>query len=122
MSVASIAIAGTQTVVGLVGLLAGGAKVTHQEQQVDEFERYGYPQWFRIVTGLTEVFAGILLLAGLLWRPEASLVGGIVFSTAMVGAVVTHLRINDPLQKIGVPVVLLVLTVGLLAVQNAVVL
>jgi putative oxidoreductase len=119
MSLSSVAVAGVQTAVGLVGIVAGGAKVTHQEGQIEEFERYGYPQWFRVITGLIEMVAGVGLIVGIAWRPEAALFGGLVFSGTMIGAVATHVRIDDPLQKIAAPATLFVLTVVLLASQTA---
>lgn len=115
MSLANIAVLGSQALLGLVGVGAGGAKVTHQEDQIKEFQRYGYPQWFRVLTGVLELGAGIGLLVGLLWQPELSLVGGLLLSGVMVGAVVTHLRIGDPPSKTAVPASIFVLTVALLA-------
>lgn len=119
MSLSSVAVAGVQTAVGLVGIVAGGAKVTHRAGQIEEFERYGYPQWFRVITGLIEMVAGVGLIVEIAWRPEAALLGGLVFSGTMLGAVATHVRIDDPLQKIAAPAILLVLTVVLLASQTA---
>lgn len=73
MTVGNLAILGLQAALGLVGLGVGGAKVTHREDQVEDFQRFGYPQWFRIVTGLVEIGAGIGLLVGLRWRPGLAL-------------------------------------------------
>lgn len=114
MSIANIAVLGSQTVVGLVGLAVGGAKVTNQEDQIEEFQRYGYPQWFRLVTGVIEIGSGIGLIAGILWRPELALIGGVLFSGVMAGAVLTHLHIGDPPSKTAIPAVILGLTVALL--------
>jgi len=117
MTVASVAVLGFQAVLGFVGLGVGGAKVTHQENQIEEFRRFGYPQWFRVVTGLVEVVAGIGLIAGLLWRPEFAWVGGLLLSSVMVGAVVTHVRTGDPPSKTVVPAILFLLTGGLLTLR-----
>ncbi|MBX0297990.1 DoxX family protein [Haloarcula nitratireducens] len=115
MNLANIAVLGSQALLGLVGLGAGGAKVTHQDDQIEAFQRYGYPQWVRILTGVLELGAGIGLLVGLLWRPELSVVSGLLLSGVMGGAMVTHLRIGDPPSKTAVPAVILALTVALLA-------
>ena len=115
MSLANIVVLGSQTVLGLVGLGVGGAKVTHQRDQVEDFRRYGYPQWFRVLTGVLELGAGIGLLVGLLWRPELSMGGGLLLSGVMAGAVVTHLRSGDPPSKTAVPALVFTLTVALLA-------
>lgn len=117
MTVGNVAILGFQALLGLVGLGVGGAKVTHQEDQVEDFQRFGYPQWFRIVTGLVEIGAGIGLLVGLLWRPELAWVGGLLLSGVMVGAVVTHIRTGDPPSKTAIPAVLFLLTAGLLTIR-----
>ena len=117
MTVGNVAILGFQAVLGLVGLGVGGAKVTHQEDQVEDFQRFGYPQWFRIVTGLVEIGAGIGLLVGLLWRPELAWVGGLLLSGVMVGAVMTHIRTGDPPSKTAIPAALFVLTAGLLTIR-----
>ncbi|WP_407075693.1 DoxX family protein [Natronococcus wangiae] len=93
---------------------SGDAKVSHQDEQIEEFQRYGYPQWFRVLTGLLEIGAGIGLLVGLLWRPELSLAGGLLLGGDMAGAVVTHVRISNPLSKTAVPGVIFALTMGLL--------
>lgn len=113
----TVAILGSQAVLGLGGLGVGGAKVIHQEDQVEDFQRFGYPQWFRIVTGVVEIGAGAGLIAGLLWLPELTLAGGLLLSSVMVGAVVTHLRTGDPPSKAAVPTILLIFTVGLLAIR-----
>lgn len=117
MNLASIALLGTQAVLGLVGVGVGGAKVTHQEGQVEDFQRFGYPQWFRVVTGVVEISAGIGLIVGLLWRPEIAWVGGLLLSGVMSGAVVTHIRTGDPPAKTVVPAVLFTLTAGLLTLR-----
>ena len=115
MSLVTIAVSGLQAVLGLVGLVVGGVKVAGQEDQVDEFRRYGYPQWFRIGTGIVEISAGVALLAGIVWVPVLALVGGVLLAGVMGGAILTHLRISDPLSKIAVPTVLLLGTLALIA-------
>ena len=117
MNLANIAIHGSQAVLGLVSLDVGRAKVTRQEDQVEDFQRFGYPQWVRIVTGVVEIGSGIGLIVGLLWRPELALAGGLLLSGVMVGAVLTRVRTGDPLSKTAVPAVLFVLTAGLLTLR-----
>lgn len=117
MTLSNAAIFGFQAILGVVGLGVGGAKVTHQEAQLEEFQRFGYPQWFRVVTGLLEIGGGIGLLMGLLWRPEFAWVGGLLLSGVMMGAVVTHIRTGDPSSKTAIPAVLFALTAGLLIIR-----
>lgn len=117
MNLPNVAILGSQALLGLVGLGVGGAKVTNQEDQVENFQRFGYPQWFRIVTGLVEIGAGAALIVGLLWLPGLTLAGGLLLSGVMLGAIATHIRTGDPHSKTVAPAVLLVLTAGLLAIR-----
>lgn len=115
MSIANVAVLGSQAAVGLVGLAVGGAKVTDRRGQVEAFQRYGYPPWFRRVTGVVEIGSGIGLIAGLLWRPELALVGGVLFAGVMAGAVLTHVRVGDSPSKTAIPGAVFVLTVASLA-------
>lgn len=117
MNSASAVLFGTQALLGLVGLAVGGAKVTSRDEQVAEFHRFGYPQWLRVGIGIVEVGAGAGLLAGLVWRPGVALAGGLLFGCVLAGAAVTQVRSGDPPSKTAVPVGLLVLTAGLLAIR-----
>jgi uncharacterized membrane protein YphA (DoxX/SURF4 family) len=87
---------------GLLGgvfLLSGGTKLAGTEEQVEEFERYGYPQWFRTVTGALEASGGAGLVLGVA-SPLAGLVGAGVTTGVMAGAVATHLlRVRDPVEE-----------------------
>lgn len=117
MNLGHIAILGAQVVLGLVGLAVGAAKVTHQDDQVEDFQRFGYPQWFRVATGIVEISAGVALIAGLLWLPQLTAAGGLLLSSVMVGAVLTHIRTGDPPTKTVVPAILFVFTAGLLTIR-----
>lgn len=118
MSIANVAVLGTQAAVGLVGVAVAGAKVTDQQRQVEAFQRYGYPPWFRLVTGVVEIGSGIGLIAGLLWRPELAFVGGVLLVGVMAGAVLTHVRVGDPPSKAAIPAAVFVLTVAVLAYRS----
>ena len=69
MTLSTVALLGSQAVLGLVGLGVGGAKVTSRAGQVNEFRRFGYPQWFRVGTGILEIGAGVGLIGGWCGRP-----------------------------------------------------
>jgi putative oxidoreductase len=117
MSPESLIVSGLQGLLGLVGLLIGGVKVAGQEEQVAEFERFGYPQWFRIATGTIEIAAGTALVVGLLWLPALAPAGGVLLGIVMVGAVATHLRIGDPASKWAAPALLFALATTLIVLQ-----
>lgn len=90
------AVTATQTLLGLTFLGSGGAKLAGVRQMKEMFEHFGYPPWFRIVTGLVEVTAGTSLLAGLRNSRWAA-AGSLLACGTMAGALWTHLvRAGDP--------------------------
>ena len=52
------------------------------------FDKIGFGQWFRYVTGSLEVIGALLLLV-----PKTAAIGGWRLATVMIGAVGTHLFI-----------------------------
>jgi putative oxidoreductase len=66
-------------------LFAGGFKLSGAQTAIDNFAKWGYPDWFRIVTGLIEVTAAVLVLV-----PRTSFYGAALIVPTMVGAVLTH--------------------------------
>lgn len=111
MSSFSTALLGMQGVLALAMVGAGGAKIAGIESQIEEFQRYGYPQWFRLATGGIELLAGVVLVAGLFVTPVLALGGSLLVAT-MVGAVVTHVRMGDPATDIAPSAILLMLALG----------
>jgi len=103
-----------QVVLGVVFLGAGGQKLRGADQMVDDFARYRYPQWFRVVTGAVEVAGAAGMLAGL-GRPALVPPAGLLLGATMVGAIVTHVRVGDPRRAVARPAVLLALTGVVLA-------
>lgn len=93
---------------------SGAAKLAGADGQVAAFERYGYPQWFGVVTGGVELAGGLGLLAGGR-RSTLTLVGGGLVGGTMAGAVATHLRPRDPPARAAPAAVLL----GLVSVVSA---
>jgi putative oxidoreductase len=110
----SIPIIIVQVVLGLLFVLIGSMTVAGRKMFVENFRRFGYPQWFRVVTGSLEVLGGLGLLIGI-WLPWLAALASAGLALVMLGAVSTHLRIREPLQKIALPIVM-----GALAVVVAV--
>jgi putative oxidoreductase len=81
---------------------------------VENFRRFGYPQWFRVVTGSLEVLGGIGLLIGI-WLPWLAALASAGLTLVMLGAFLTEARTREPVQKIVLPIVL-----GALAIVVAV--
>ena len=81
-------------------LLAGGSKLTGAPETVTLFEAIGVGQWFRYVTGVTEVGSAIALFV-----PSLAPFGAVALVATMLGAIATHVFVigGSP----AVPVVLL---------------
>ena len=101
----SIPIIIVQVVLGLLFLAIGSMTVAGRKMFVENFRRFGYPQWFRIVTGSLEVLGGIGLLIGI-WLPWLAALVSVGLTLVMLGAVVTEVRTRETLQKIVFPIVL----------------
>lgn len=100
-----------QALLGTLFVIVGGTKLVGVDEQVESFERWGYPQWFRVVTGGIESAGGVALLAGVILTP-LTVVGVALIGGTMLGAVYTHaVRVGDPVSETAKPV-----TLGLLVV------
>ena len=92
---------------------AGGQKLAGTDQMVEEFDRYGYPQWFRIFTGAVEVTGAAGLLVGF-FRPVITPLAALLLTATMVGALATHIRLGDPAKNMAPPAVLLAMATTVL--------
>ena len=101
----SIPIIVVQVVLGLLFVVIGSMTVAGRKMFVENFRRFGYPQWFRVVIGSLETLGGLGLLIGLR-LPWLAALASAGLTLVMLGAVSTHLRIREPLQKIALPIVM----------------
>src|SRR5262245_32621254 len=69
-------------------LLAGSTKLLGDPTMVGLFDAIGIGQWFRYVTGLTEVGSALALLV-----PSLAVFGALALVATMIGAVAVHLFI-----------------------------
>ncbi len=93
---------------GGILLLSGGSKLAGVDRQIQRFEQWGYPQWFRLITGIVETIGGLGLLAGRV-RPLFGVLGGGLTVGTMLGAVYTELvRAPDSSSNPGRPAALLI--------------
>ena len=74
----------------LVCLRSGWLKVTGNVFWVRDFHRWGYPDWFRIVVGISELTSMALLLI-----PRLASYGAGLFAVVMLGAIYTHATHNE---------------------------
>jgi hypothetical protein len=86
----------------------GGAARTLRE----EFTAYHLPSAAFYVVGALKIAAGVVLLAGLYWPMPVRAAAGVV-AVLMVGAIVMHMRIKDPIMK-SVPAVAMLLMCAVL--------
>ncbi|PAE40543.1 DoxX family protein [Bacillus sp. 7884-1] len=91
-----------------IGFLMFGFMKFGSKQMVDEFQRYGYPGGFRIVTGLVEVIAAVFVISGI-WNDQIAAWGGLLIVGIMLGAIFTHIKVKDPVNRMMMPIVLLIL-------------
>jgi putative oxidoreductase len=92
----------------LVCLRSGLMKVTGNVFWVRDFHRWGYPDWFRMVVGITELTSLVLLLV-----PRFASYGASLFAVVMLGAMFTHYTHNETSR---LPFNLLLLTLSLIVV------
>jgi putative oxidoreductase len=100
----NITIWGLQILTALAFLAAGGSKLASAPEMVAMFEKIGFGQWFRYVTGSFEVVGALLLVL-----PRTAAIGGWLLAVVMIGGIGTHLFLigGNPVPAI----VLLVLAV-----------
>ncbi len=82
----SVALWGVQALLALAFLAAGGSKLAGAEPMVENFEKVGMGQWFRVLTGVLEIAGAVALLV-----PRAAFYGALLLACVMAGAVVAHL-------------------------------
>ena len=71
----------------------GGAKTLREE-----FLTYGLPGWAMTLVGATKITLAVLLLVGL-WIPGVGKPAALGIAAFMIGAIVMHVRVRDPLAK-----------------------
>jgi uncharacterized membrane protein YphA (DoxX/SURF4 family) len=94
--------------IGLIFVLAGGAKLAAQQMMLDQFAHFGYASWFMYLVGLGEVLLG----AGL-FIPRVMKLAALGLAPIMFGAVVTH-ALHDPLSA-AIPAAALLMLLGYVA-------
>tara|TARA_R110002126_G_scaffold29583_2_gene97503 strand:+ start:5219 stop:5596 length:378 start_codon:yes stop_codon:yes gene_type:complete len=72
----------------------GGSSQTLKE----EFAAYGLPVWFFYLVGVLKVGSAIALIVGL-WVPSLVMPAAGVVVGLMLGALVMHIKVRDPILK-----------------------
>ena len=76
-------------VLGILYIVTGTPKIVGVEYFTKSFDKFGYPQWLRILAGWMELSGGLLMLGGI-WFPPAALLGGLIIFPCMIGATITN--------------------------------
>lgn len=82
----------------------GTQNLTGNEKMIADFARWGYPEWFRVLTALIQILGAVLMLS-----PATSFYGAALLSFVLVGAIGTHLM-HDPLPTALSPLVFILFT------------
>ncbi|HEX4683586.1 MAG TPA: DoxX family protein [Gemmatimonadaceae bacterium] len=77
-----------QVALAAMFIAAGGSKLAGAAAMVAMFDAIGIGQWFRYVTGVIELSAGIALLI-----PSAAVFGALLLIPTMIGAIITNVFI-----------------------------
>jgi putative oxidoreductase len=109
MSVLETALLVLQGVLGVAAIAAGGTKLLGADMHVENFDRFGYPQSFRVVIGAVETLAGAGLLGAFVVTDALALAGAVAFGVVLLGAVGTHIRVGDDASVMAAPAVLFIL-------------
>lgn len=67
-------------------VLAGGSKLAGIPAMVQVFDKVGFGQWFRYLTGCLEILGAVGL-----WIPRISVYSALLLVCVMAGALATHL-------------------------------
>jgi uncharacterized membrane protein YphA (DoxX/SURF4 family) len=105
----------TDLTIGLQALVAASVFfvwVVRYANIVQEFRQYGLPDWLRDLVGILKMTFSAMLLIGI-ERPRFAVVGGIGIAILMGAAVVTHLRMKNPVLKMLPSLTLLVLSAAI---------
>ncbi|AWE07214.1 DoxX family protein [Lysinibacillus sp. 2017] len=104
-----------QGILALMFIMAGFGKVSGSKMHIEGFTKWGYPQWFRVVTGLIELIAAALLIVGF-WNETAAIIGVAILVAVGIGGVITHIRIKDTMKDTALILVLGILALALLII------
>ncbi len=79
---------------------------------VQEFKQYALPDWVRDLTGIVKLAFSLMLLIGI-EREQFAVIGGIGIAVLMGAALLTHLRVKNPVFKMIPSLILMILSLGI---------
>lgn len=105
-----------EVLLGLAFLGVGGRKLAGAKDQREMFAHLRYPEWFVYVAGAVEVVGGLGMLAGI-FSPISAFLASLLLAAQMIGALVSHARVGDPVGRLAPASVLLVLAVAVILLE-----
>lgn len=105
-----------QSLLALMFLMAGFGKVTGSKMHVEGFKKWGYPQWFRIVTGIIELVGAVALIVGY-WNSSWLAVGALILGITGIGGIITHIRVKDSFKDTFMILLLTIISIVLVAIN-----
>ena len=106
---------GLQGILALLFLMAGVQKAFGSKMHTEAFAKWGYPQWFRVVTGIVDFAAVVLLIIGF-WVDGATTLGAAILIAIGIGGVITHIKVQDTLKDTAMIEILGILALVLLII------
>lgn len=85
------------------------------KNMTEEFAVYGLPRWFMVTTGILKVSLAAALIAGV-WFPQLTKPAAAAMGLLMLGAVIMHIKVRDPVKKATPALALLILCLIVAAV------
>lgn len=82
----------------------------------EEFRVYGLPEIAFYVVGALKIGAGVILIAGV-WIPLPVRIAAGVVAALMVGALIMHVKVGDPLRKSVPAGIMLLLSTAILLLR-----
>ena len=70
--------------------------VIRYENIIKEFKQYELPDWLRDFVGIVKIISVVLINYG---SGDTSKVGAITLAVLMIAAMITHVRVKNPLYK-----------------------
>lgn len=98
------------TLLGLFFLTAGWMKIVGTKHMAEEFDKFKFPHWLRILTGCIEAVAAPMMLA-VWWFPVIGALGSLIMCPVMVGAAWTNFVKRPPAFGWGTVVILVLCAV-----------
>lgn len=92
-------------ILGIIFLGAGLIKCNPKTTNTD-FERFGFPKWFKPVSGVIEIISGLLALYGIV-QPTSAVLGAGLIAITMGGALYSQLKVGDSFTKLLFPLIVL---------------